>query len=201
MKDSLIGINEGIEELTLTLLIGIKADLLQFIFIYFFLKVKDKLKALFSHCSSNNCLFLKKEFQGWLKFSHITGHWQLWQKVYFRPCLHMCGTIDVEAYIGIVQRHILPSRWHLSLSLWLLDQDNARSHSACATTAWFCRHVDVTAFPAYLYPIENVWPIMKRRIRQQWLWTVEQLKSCIKCDWAKILLAKLYKLASLIPDD
>ncbi len=27
----LIGINEGIEELTLTLLIGIKADLLQFI--------------------------------------------------------------------------------------------------------------------------------------------------------------------------
>ncbi len=30
-KDSLIGINEGIEELTLTLLIGIKADLLQFI--------------------------------------------------------------------------------------------------------------------------------------------------------------------------
>ncbi len=31
MKYSLIGINEGIEELTLTLLIGIKADLLQFI--------------------------------------------------------------------------------------------------------------------------------------------------------------------------
>ncbi len=31
MKDSLIGINEGIEELILTLLIVIKADLLQFI--------------------------------------------------------------------------------------------------------------------------------------------------------------------------
>ncbi len=31
MKESLIGINEGIEKLTLTLLIGIKADLLQFI--------------------------------------------------------------------------------------------------------------------------------------------------------------------------
>ncbi len=31
MKDSLIGINEGIEKLTVTLLIGIKADLLQFI--------------------------------------------------------------------------------------------------------------------------------------------------------------------------
>ncbi len=32
-EDSLIGINEGIEKLTLTLLIGIKADLLQFIYI------------------------------------------------------------------------------------------------------------------------------------------------------------------------
>ncbi len=32
MKDSLIGINEGIE-LTLTLLIGIKADLLQLFYI------------------------------------------------------------------------------------------------------------------------------------------------------------------------
>ncbi len=31
MKDCLIGINEGIDKLTLTLLIGIKADLLQFI--------------------------------------------------------------------------------------------------------------------------------------------------------------------------
>ncbi len=33
MKDYLIGINEGIEELTLTLLIGIKADLLPIYFI------------------------------------------------------------------------------------------------------------------------------------------------------------------------
>ncbi len=33
MKDSLIGINEGIEKLTLTLLIGIKADLPQLFYI------------------------------------------------------------------------------------------------------------------------------------------------------------------------
>ncbi len=56
MKDSLIGINEGIEKLTLTLLIGIKADLPQFILYpdlsperltqpkkYFFLLIKPTL--------------------------------------------------------------------------------------------------------------------------------------------------------------
>ncbi len=55
-----------------------------------------------------------------------------------------------------------------------------RSLSACATTAWFRRHVDVTVWPADPSPIENVWPIMKRRIRQQRPRAVEQPESCIK---------------------
>ncbi len=55
-------------------------------------------------------------------------------------------------------------------SPWLLVQDNARSHSACATTAWFCRHrVNVLDWPACspnMSPIENIRPVMKRTIRQ-----------------------------------
>ncbi len=34
---------------------------------------------------------------------------------------------------------ILPSRWCLS---WEVHHDNASSHSAFATTAWFCRHTE-----------------------------------------------------------
>ncbi len=34
---------------------------------------------------------------------------------------HMCeGTIDMEAYIGMVQRHILPSRWLLSWEVMVI---------------------------------------------------------------------------------
>ncbi len=72
-------------------------------------------------------------------------------------------------------------------SPWLLYQDNASSPSACATTALFRRdRVNVLDWPADLSPIENVWLIIKRRIRQQQSQTAELLKSCIKRDWTKI---------------
>ncbi len=57
-----IGINEGIEELTLTLLIGIKADLLQFIL------YPDKLLKL-----SNSLIILETETSKWSKYRIISS--------------------------------------------------------------------------------------------------------------------------------
>ena len=119
--------------------------------------------------------------------------------------LHICeGTIDAEAYVGILERHMLPSRRRLFPGTpCLFQQDNARPHSARVTTAWLRRHrVRVLDWPACspdLSPIENVWRIMKRRIRQRRPRTVEQLKSCIHQEWAKIPLAKLQQLISSVP--
>ena len=84
----------------------------------------------------------------------------------------------------------------------LFQQDNARPHYAQVTTVWLCGHrVHVLDRPAYsldLSPIENVWHIMKRRIRQWRPRTVEQLKSCRHQEWAKIPLAKLQQLISSV---
>ncbi len=74
---------------------------------------------------------------------------------------NMCeGTIDMEAYIGIVQRYILPC---LSWEAHGYYIKTMPALIPCATTAWFHRQSD---WPADLSPIENVWLFMKRRIRQ-----------------------------------
>ena len=75
--------------------------------------------------------------------------------------LHICeGTIDAEAYVGILERHMLPSRRRLFPGTpCLFQQDNASPPSAQVTTAWLRRHrVCVLDWPAGspdLSPIEN----------------------------------------------
>ena len=90
----------------------------------------------------------------------------------------------------------------LTLKLCLFQQDNARPHSSWVTTAWLHSHwVWVLDWPACSpdpYPIGNLWRIMKRRIRQRRPRTVQQLKSCIHQEWAKIPLAKLQKIISSV---
>ncbi len=46
-------------------------------------------------------------------------------------CIH---TIGIEAYIGIAQTYTAIKMTSFMGSPWLLDLDNIRYHSACATT-------------------------------------------------------------------
>ena len=56
--------------------------------------------------------------------------------------LHICeGTTDAEAYVGILERYMLPWTWQLFPGTpCLFQQDIARPHSAQVTTAWLPRH-------------------------------------------------------------
>ncbi len=75
------------------------------------------------------------------------------------------GTMNAEKYIKVLEQHMLTSRQ------CLFQQDNAKPHTAAITTAWLhSRRVRVLNWPACspdLSPLENIWHIIKRKIRQR----------------------------------
>ncbi len=119
--------------------------------------------------------------------------------------LHFCdGTINAEKYIEILEYNMLPSRRHLFQGRpCIFQQDNAKPHSAHITKSWLRRkRVRVLDWPACspdLSPIENVWRILKRKMRQRRPRTVAHLKTCLQEEWDKITLETLHHLVSSVP--
>ncbi len=117
--------------------------------------------------------------------------------------LHFCdGTINAEKYIEILEHNMLPSRRHLFQGRpCIFQQDNAKPHSAHITKSWLRRkRVRVLDWPACspdLSPIENVWRILKRKMRQRRPRTVAHLKTCLQEEWDKITPETLHHLVSL----
>ncbi len=107
------------------------------------------------------------------------------------------GTINAERYIKVLEQHMLPSR------RCLFQQDNAKPHTAAIKTAWLrSRRVRVLNWPACspdVSPIENIWRIIKRKIRQRRPRTLQQLETYIRQEWDQIPTPKLQKLITSIP--
>ncbi len=99
---------------------------------------------------------------------------------------------------------MLPSRRHLFQGRpCIFQQDNAKQHSAHITKSWLRRkRVRVLDWPACspdLSPIENVWRILKRKMRQRRPRTVAHLKTCLQEGWDKITPETLHHLVSSVP--
>ncbi len=111
------------------------------------------------------------------------------------------GTINAERYIQVLEQHMLPSRRRLFQGIF--QHDNARPHTASITTSWLRRRrIRVLKWPACspdLSPIENIWRIIKRKMRQRRPKTVEQLEACVRQEWDNIPSPKLEQLVSSVP--
>ncbi len=86
---------------------------------------------------------------------------------------------------------------------FIFQQDLAPAHTAKGTKSWFNDHgVTVLDWPANspdLNPIENLWGIVKRKLRDTRPNNADELKATVKETWASIPPQQCHKLISSMP--
>ncbi|KAI2647801.1 Transposable element Tcb1 transposase [Labeo rohita] len=82
-------------------------------------------------------------------------------------------------------------------------QDLAPAHSAKTTGKWFTDHgITVLNWPANspdLNPIENLWDIVKKKLRDTRPNTLDELKATIEASWASITPQQCHRLIASMP--
>ncbi len=86
---------------------------------------------------------------------------------------------------------------------FIFQQDLAPAHTAKGTKSWFNDHgVTVLDWPANspdLNPIENLWGIVKRKMRDTRPNNADELKATVKETWASIPPQQCRKLITSMP--
>ncbi|CAD6207872.1 GSCOCG00012710001-RA-CDS [Cotesia congregata] len=124
------------------------------------------------------------------------GSVMVWAGVSFNtrtPLVIVRGTLTTDRYVDeILRPHVLPMRTRMVARRFILMQDNARPHTAVRTRT-FLRANNVTTLnhPAMspdLNPIEHVWDMLGRRLRQDYpqLHNLHQLTQALLRCWQGI---------------
>lgn len=101
------------------------------------------------------------------------------------------GTMNSAKYIKILEDCLQLSVQKLRLGQdWVFQQDNDPKHTARATRAWFQdNNINVMKWPSQspdMNPIENIWKILKKRIRDRQPKDLCELKRFAIEEWTEI---------------
>ncbi len=120
------------------------------------------------------------------------------------PLCFLKSTVNAAIYQEILEHFMLPSADHLYKDAdFIFQQDLAPAHTAKGTKSWFNDHgVTLLDWPANspdLNPIENLWDIVKRKMRDTRLNNADELKATVKETWASIPPQQCHKLITSMP--
>lgn len=114
------------------------------------------------------------------------------------------GMVNAEKYINILEESLLPSIPKLAdCGEYTFQQDGASSHTAKRTKSWLqCKEIGVLDWPSNspdLSPIENIWGIMKRNLKNEPQRTLSDLKTKLQEMWDSISTEQCQNLLKSMP--
>ncbi len=139
-----------------------------------------------------------------VKFPQSVMIWAAMSSAGVGPLCFLKSTVNTAIYQEILEHFMLPSADKLYGDAdFIFQQDLAPAHTAKGTKSWFNDHgVTVLDWPANspdLNPIENLWGIVKRKMRDTRPNNADELKAAIKATWASIPPQQCHKLITSMP--
>ncbi len=139
-----------------------------------------------------------------VKFPQSMMIWAAMSSAGVGPLCFLKSTVNAAIYLEILEHFMLPSADQLFKDAdFILQQDLAPAHTAKGTKSWFNYHgVTVLDWPANspdLNPIENLWGIVKRKMRDTRPNNADDLKATVKKTWASIPPQQCHKLITSMP--
>ncbi len=139
-----------------------------------------------------------------MKFPQSVMIWAAMSSAGVGPLCFLKSTVNAAIYQEILEHFMLPSADKLYGDAdFIFQQDLAPAHTAKGTKSWFNDHgVGVLDWPANspdLNPIENIWGIVKRKMRDTRPNNADELKPTVKETWASIPPQQCHKLITSMP--
>ncbi len=139
-----------------------------------------------------------------VKFPQSVMIWAAMSSAGVGPLCFLKSTVNAAIYQEILEHFMLPSADKLYGDAdFIFQQDLAPTHTAKGTKSWFNDHgVTVLDWPANspdLNPIENLWGIIKRKMRETRPNNADELKATVKETWASIPPQQCHKLITSMP--
>lgn len=115
------------------------------------------------------------------------------------------STMDKWGYLNILKHNLKQSAEQLNLSttFWF-QQDNDPKHTSEVVRLWLLynapRQLKTPPQSPDLNPIEHLWDLLEKRIRQHTITSKEILRNVMQAEWAKITVEDTEKLVNSMPN-